>query len=307
VFIDEYVGLSTRLETLAMAFLISERFGHQVCLDWSELDSFHVEGARREKCGLWGRVDSIKLRDYSPQRFERIARHAHVRLRTHQGPSDLLSRLYLPTARRVKLRRDLVQTIRDTFERYKERPVVGVHIRGGDFRLVNPDEFDVTAAEWPAVPLWWYEHVMRRIQTAFPDVAFFVSCTGSLQDFPNLTQNFDVFDLPTSFPYTYKGPDHASRRHPAADLFALGCCSVIVGSPCSTFTHYAAHMLGEPSTVLVPPASRMVRQLPAFSQLSLYGRSAFDWYAACRQGAGLSAVDDPRAALAPGPARLGWM
>jgi hypothetical protein len=307
VFIDEYVGLSTRLETLAMAFLISEHFGHQVCLDWSELDSFDVVGARREKCGLLGRVDSIKLRDYSPQLFDRIAGHAHVRLRTHQGPSHLLSHLYLPTARRVKLRPDLIQTIRDSFEPYKDRPVVGVHIRGGDFRLVDPDEFDVTAAEWPAVPQWWYEHVMGRIQAAFPDVAFFVSCTGSLEELPNLTKNFDVFDLPTSFPYAYKGPDHASRRHPTADLFALGCCSVIIGSPCSTFTHYAAHMLGEPSMVLVPPAHKMVRQQPAFSKLCLYGRSAFDWYAACRQGVGLAAVDDPRSALAPGPARLDWM
>jgi hypothetical protein len=51
----------------------------------------------------------------------------------------------------------------------------------------------------------------------------------------------------------------------------------------------------------------MLRQLPAFSRVSLYGRSAFDWYGACRQGTGLSAVDDPRSALTPGSARLDWM
>lgn len=306
VFIDDYVGLSTRLEVLAMGFLISEYFGHEVCLNWNELDSIHVIGARFERCGLWGRLDAIKVRDYTPELFYRIADHARVRLRTHEGPRHLLSRMYLPTARRVKLRPDLIQTIRDTFGRYTGRPVVGVHIRRGDFRVANPDEFDVTAKLWPAVPDWWYEHVMHKLQAAFPDVVFFVSCTGSLEEFPNLTKNFDVFDLPTTYPYDKRGAGHASLRHPAADLFALGCCSLIVGTPCSTFTHYAAHMLGEPSTVLIPPP-RMVRAQPAFAQLCLYGRSAFDWYAACRQGLEQTAVDDPRSALTPGPARLDWM
>ena len=55
VFIDEYVGLSTRLEALAMGFLISEYYGHQVCLDWAELDSFRVIGAQVEKCRPWDR------------------------------------------------------------------------------------------------------------------------------------------------------------------------------------------------------------------------------------------------------------
>lgn len=307
VFIDEYVGLSTRLEALAMGFLISEYYGHQVCLDWSELDSFRVIGAQVEKCRPWDRLRALKLRDYSPELFYRIAGHARVRLRTHQGPSHLLSRLYLPTAQRVKLRPDLIQTIRDTFQQHAGRPVVGVHVRRGDFTLVNPDEFDVTAAQWPAVPEWWYEHVMQAVQAAFPNVVFFVSCTGSLAEYPQLTKNFDVFDLPTSFPYTYKGPDHASLRHPAADLFALGCCSLIIGTPCSTFTHYAAHMLGEPSTVLVPPAHKIVRAQPAFSQVNLYGRSAFDWYAACRQGIGLAPVRDARTALRPGPVWMDWM
>ena len=42
IFITDYVGLSTRLEALAIAFLISERFGHQICLDWQELDALRT-------------------------------------------------------------------------------------------------------------------------------------------------------------------------------------------------------------------------------------------------------------------------
>jgi hypothetical protein len=307
VFIDEYVGLSTRLEALAMGFLIGEYYGHQVCLDWNELDALHVVGARAEKCGLWGRVNCLKLRDYTPELFHRIASHAHVRLRTHAGPRHLLERLYLPTARRVKLRPDLIQTIRDTFAPHAGRPLIGVHIRRGDFQLVNPDEFDVTAAPWPAVPDWWYEHVMAQLQAAFADAVFFVSCTGSLDDHAWLKKNFDVFDLPTTFTYGYKGPDHASRRHPAADLFALGCCRLLVGTPCSTFSHYAANMLGEPATVLVPPAQRITRAQPRYGSVSLHGRGAFDWYAACRSGTGLEVVEEPRGLLGADGACVDWM
>lgn len=307
VFIDEYVGLSTRLESLAMAFLISEYFGHEVCLDWHELDSLNVIGARREKRGLSGRLDSLKLRTYSDELFHRIAFHRNVCLRTHQGPPHLLGRLLLPTARRVRLRPGLIAAIRDAFGAYRGREIVGVHIRRGDFRLTSEELFDVRSAEWPAVPEWWYEHAMSRVQQQYPDAAFFVACTGSLDAFPTLTRNFDVFQLPATFAYDYKGPDHASSRHPAADLFALACCSLIIGTPCSTFTHYPAHLLGEPSTVLVPPARPMPRQQPALSKVCLYGRSAFDWYAACREGHGLEPVEDARSLPAAGPPSLDWL
>ena len=307
VFIDGRMALSTRLEALAMGFLISEYYGHEVCLDWAELDSFRVIGARIETCGPWDRLRALRLRDYSPELFYRIAGHKRVRLRTHQGPAHLLSRLYLPTAQRVKLRPDLIQVIRDTFQQHAGRPVVGVHIERDGTQPVDADAFDVTAAPCPAVPEWWYEHVMQAIQAAFPNVAFFVSCAGGLAEVPNLTKNFDVFDLPASFLHSAQALEHAARRHPVADLFALGCCSLIIGTPCSTFTHYAAHMLGEPSTVLVPPAHKICRAQPAFSQVNLYGRSAFDWTTACRQGTGLAPVRDTRMALRPGPAWLDWM
>ncbi len=306
VFITEYVGLSTRLEALAMAFLISEYFGHEVCIDWHELDALNVVGARRRGRGVLGRIDSLKLRNYDTASFHSIARHRNVVLRTHEGPRHLLDKLYLPTARRVKLRPDLIETIRETFARYAGRPLVGVHIRRGDFPLLGDEAFDVNATEWPAVPDWWYAHVMALIRRAFPDVAFFVACTGGLDEYPAL-KGFDVFDLPTAFPYGYKGPSHAALRHPAADLFALACCAVIVATPCSTFSHYAADMLGAPSTLLVPPATKMARAAPSFCRLDLYGRGAFDYYAACRTGQGLEAVIDAGTLPVAHGAAVDWM
>ena len=306
VFVTEYVGLSTRLEALAMAFLISEHYGHEVCVDWHELDALNVVGARRRKRGLLGRIDSLKLRDYSAESFHRIAEHRNVVLRTHEGPRHLLEKLYLPTARRVKLRPDLIDVIRATLGRRAGRPLVGVHIRRGDFPLVSEEAFDVNATEWPAVPDWWYAHVMGAIRKSFPDVAFFIACTGNLDDYPWL-KDFDAFDLPTSFPYGYKGPSHNARRHPAADLFALGCCNVIIGTPCSTFSHYAADMLGKPATVLVPPPTKMTRGDASFGRLDLYGRGAFDFYAGCRAGTGQPPVADPGTLPVGRGANVDWM
>jgi hypothetical protein len=310
VFITDYVGLSTRLEALALAFMISDYFGHEVCIDWSELDALNVIGARIRGRGLLGRLRSLKLLGDASDALHRVATHHNVNLRTHHGPQHLLDRYYLPTARRVKLRPDLIDVIRTTFARYRDRPLVGVHIRRGDFPLVSQAEFDVNAFVWPAVPDWWYEHVMAQIQRAVPDVAFFVSCSGSLDDYPSLTKNFDVFDMPTASTYEYthhRKAGHKSERHPAADLFALGCCTLLIGSTCSTFSHYAANMLGEPTTVLVPPAHKIFPSRPEFCRTDLYGRGAADWYAACRTGRGLAPVDDAGTLPVPRGASVDWM
>lgn len=307
VFITEYVGLSTRLEALAMAFLISEYFGHEVCLDWHELDALHVVGARKRGRGVFGRLNSLKLLGDASEGLDRIQHHTNVNLRTHHGPEHLLRKLYLPTAQRVKLRPDLIAVIRTTFACYSNRPLVGVHIRRGDFPLISPDMFDVNAFVWPAVPDWWYEHVMKKIQEAVPDVAFFVSCSGSLDAFPNLQKNFDIFDMPAASPYAYKEAGHASARHPAADLFALGCCDTLIASPCSTFSHYAANMLGRPTQILVPPVHKVFQAHPEFSKVSLYGRGAADWYAACRTGQGLETVTDANTLQITNGAFVDWM
>ena len=307
VFITEYVGLSTRLEALAMAFLINEYHGHEVCLDWRDLDALHIVGANRRGRGLLGRLDSLKLLGDASDTFHRIPAHRNVNLRTHHGPQHLLRKLYLPTAQRVKLRPDLIEVIRDTFARYANRPLVGVHIRRGDFPLMHPEVFDVSAFIWPAVPDWWFEHVMAQIQRAVPDVAFFVSCSGSLDAFPALQANFDVFALPAASPYAYKEAGHQSAVHPAADLFALGCCDTLIGSSCSTFSHYAANQLGGPTQVLIPPAHPVHRSQPEFGRVMLHGQGAADWYAACRSGSGFEAVADASCLQISRGAQVDWM
>lgn len=307
IFVSSYVGLSTRLEALSLAFMMSDYFGHEVCIDWKELDALNIVGATVRGRGLAGRLGAVKLRDdASAADFHRVTRHASINLRTHRGPRHLLEPYYLPTARRVKLRPHLIETIRASFAPYADRPLVGVHIRRGDFPLMSATDFDANAFLWPATPEWWYEHVMADIQRAVPDVAFYVACSGSLADFPRLTSRFDVFEVETRSEYSYRRPGHESARHPAADLFALACCPTLVGSSCSTFSHYAAHMLGLPKTVVVAPP-RTSAQRPQYSRIAMHGRGAFDWYQACRNGDGLVPVSDAATLPIGRGAQLDWM
>jgi hypothetical protein len=306
VFLTDFVGLSTRLECLSMAFVISDYFGHEVCLDWPELDSFNVIGTRRESLGLTGRLGALRMRDYSDQLFFKIKDHRKVILRTDQGPAHLLERYRLPTAKRIKLRPDYVQVIRDTFGAYANRPVVGVHIRRGDFNLTNEDTFDAKSAEWPATPTWWYEFALQTIIKTHPNTAFFLSCTGDPNLFNELKKNFDVFDLPTSSPYGYKGPDHDSKRHPVADLFALGCCGLIVASSCSTFSHYAANALGSSSACLIPPP-QTTKGNPKGGVVELYGQGVNAWREACREGTNVQLINRESDVPIPAPAQIDWM
>ena len=159
----------------------------------------------------------------------------------------------------------------------------------------------------------WRGETLARIRAlikqAVPDVVFFVSCTGSLDAYPFL-RNFEVFDMPAESPYEYKHhrkAGHQSDRHPAADLFALGCCGLLVGSPCSTFTHYAANMLGQATTVLVPPAHKIYPSNPEYGRTDLYGCGAGDYYAACRTGVGQTPVTDAATLPVTRGAFVDWM
>ena len=56
LYIDEFVGISNRLEVLPLAFAIRQTYGHEIILDWHELDSFSVDDTRRGKVRILARL-----------------------------------------------------------------------------------------------------------------------------------------------------------------------------------------------------------------------------------------------------------
>jgi hypothetical protein len=289
LYIDEFVGISNRLEVLPLAFAIRKAYGHEIILDWRELDSFSVDDTRRGKVRILARLGAERIRDCDAATFARLANQKII-LRSLDGPEDVLAPIYLEAARKIHLAPHLVASIRASFATRKDRPIVGVHIRQGDYELDNPDCYEI-GKEWPAVPLWWYEETMARIAAAQPDVSFFLACTGDPAAFESIRTRFDTFSLDTKSPYDYKGPDHQSVVNPVADLFALACCPTLLATPISGYSHWAANVLGDPTTCIVPLPGA-TRDNPLCGRVELYGERMPRWRNAGRAGADTTPLND---------------
>ncbi|MCR2745792.1 hypothetical protein [Limnobacter parvus] len=290
VYIDEFVGISNRLEALPLAFAIQKQYGHEIILDWSELDSFSVEGTRQAKIKPWHKLGARRLRDCSLSEFRELSKE-NVICRSLDGPSEYLDQVYLEVAARVKAATFVVDGIVSAFEKHSHRPVIGVHVRQGDYQLVEDAVYSINT-QYPAVPVWWYYEAMHKAREIQPNAIFFLAHNGSANTLARLFDEFDVFQLDLQSPYKYKGTDHASRVNPVADLFALACCPTLLATPFSGYSHWAANVLGKPTTAIVPVPGCTSAE-PKFARLDLYGKRFKVWRIdASRNGGHVEMLDD---------------
>jgi len=294
LYIDEFVGISNRLETLPLAFALRQAYGHDIILDWHELDSFSVADTIRGRVGLMARIGAQRVRHCDAELFSRLAGQKII-LRSLDGPADKLDPLYLETAARIRLTPELRQAVAACFAERRGRPVVGVHIRQGDYRLADAEAYDI-APKWPAVPLWWYEQLMAAIVARQPDVCFYLSCNGDPAAYRQIFERFDAFSLDLPSPYHYKGEDHRSQVHPVGDLFALACCPLLLATPLSGYSHWAANALGPASLCLVPMPGA-TRTAPRAGLVRLHGQRLPRWRAAGRNGSDTEAIAGDLAGL----------
>ena len=281
LYIDEFVGISNRLETLPLAFAIRKAYGHDIVLDWHELDSFSVEDTARGRLRVLAKFGALRVRNCDRALFDTLGGRKII-LRSLDGPSELLDPIYLEVARKVKLAPALARDVVATFAKARGRPVVGVHIRHGDYELADAEVYRVER-EWPAVPVWWYAATMAAIKRAQPEVLFFLSGTGDPASLPEF-RGFDALTLSTGSPYDYKGEGHGSKVNPVADLFALACCPVILATPLSGYSHWAANALGPPGDCIVPLPGA-TRDDPKRALVRMYGARLPRWRATARNGA----------------------
>ena len=291
LYIEEFVGITNRLETLPLAFALRKQHGHDIILDWRELDSFSVDETRRGKVTLLSKIGAERVRNCDRVKFDNLG-GKKILLRSLDGPSELLDPIYMEIPARIHLKDQIASEIRNTFASLGERPVVGVHIRHGDFHVVSPDSYCIDGVEWPAVPVWWYEKNMAKIVERNREACFFLSCTGDPESHGALMKNFDVVTLPLASHYTYKneGNDHRSTVNPVADLFALACCPVMLATPISGYSHWAANVLGPPTTCLVPLPGATPDD-PRAGSVSIYGSRLPRWRAAGRTGSDVTPLD----------------
>jgi hypothetical protein len=308
LYLSTFSGLGNRLESLVIAALVAERWGHAIFLDWQEKDSLRVAGTQRGWIKPWERIGSLKLRDFDAARLATLGENRIISLRSTYGPRELQRRHVLPTAARLSPHPRIAAAIRETFARFAGRPAVAVHIRQGDFQ-VSQDTYDANAHRHPAPGIWWYEHVMREYARSFPGVYFVAGYSGEPAALAALQSQFEVVTLPGVFSYKNLLPGHTSAGHPVADLFGLACCSTLIATPTSSFSHWAANCLGPPTRAILPPP-RTTRSSPGWGVGALRGGVALDWRDVAQRGIGLE-VGGGRAAPPPPPTpRLfftGWV
>lgn len=208
----------------------------------------------------------------------------------------------LPTGARLRAHPRIAAAIRETFAPRAGRPAVAVHLRQGDFHVAG-DRYDATAKRHPAPGAWWYEHVMREYVRAHPSVYFVVGYSGDPQTLRRWQGEFDVVTLPAVFAYETLLPGHSSAGHPVVDLFGLACCTTLLATPTSSFSHWAANVLGPPTRALLPPP-QTTRARPEWRIAELRGAVALDWRDAAERGVGTHAADT---LPAPTPPVTDWL
>jgi len=220
------------------------------------------------------------VRNCSPELFQSFAAQQKIILRGFGGPEEKMSPVYDEAASRLSLRPPLAEQVIAFLQRLGTRPVVGVHLRRGDFPLLSEEAYDLHQALFSAVPLWWYEGVMHAILQRQPDTCFLLCHNGAADAVATLKKKFTIVEMPAANPYKSE-TGHQSPHHPVADLFALACCPVILASPVSSFSHYAANVLGSESTCLIPP-SQMKKGVPTVVRVRVYRQLLRRWIdAAC--------------------------
>jgi hypothetical protein len=282
LYIDEFVGISNRLEVLPLAFAIQKAYGHEIVLDWRELDSFKVDGTQRGKVFIRARYKALRIRECTDEIFNGLANQKII-LRSLNGPDQHIRPLYLESARKVKISEDVREGIENTFKPHRNRPIVAVHLRRGDFHMQSQQSYDVST-EWPAVPDWWYSHAMRTVLKKQPDTIFFLAGNGDPSKLNNVIQDMPFFTLNLQSKYNaYKGEGHAAVSNPVGDLFALACCSDLIATPVSGYSHWAANALGNPTQCIVP-IPNCTSELPEIGLVSLHGHRLPDWRESGRTG-----------------------
>jgi hypothetical protein len=279
VYIDNCAGMCNRLEIYVLAYAIRRAFGHEIVLGWPELDALRIEGTRRGNPGLWGRWGAVRVRICSEELFRSLARRRKIILRGVAGPEETRQSVYREATSKVSLQPALANIVAETFKKTGNRPVVGIHLRQGDYPLLDNDIYDLRQATLCAVPVWWHEWIMRAIVKRQPDTCFLLCHNGSPEPAALLKKNFDIIELPIRNTYQ-KSVGHQSVHHPVADLFALACCPVVLATPVSSFSHYAVNVLGPESICLLPPP-QMTKANPAVARLQLYQRLLDHWVNGC--------------------------
>ena len=278
VYVRDFAGLANRIESLAVAYAICEAGGHRLVLDWPELDVLQIRDAEPGRPPWW-RVPLCRTcpRLDSDRDLAGIARAASLEVRRFYGHAPSIRRQHASLRDRISVREDIAASIVDAFQQNAEgRPVVGMHLRRGDFRTAGGVPFDPSMHRHTAVPAWWFRDMMSTIRAQVPEVRFLAAVNGSLADFRDILDAEGVFTIGYRDSRSAIRAGHEASIHPVADLFSLACCSAVLATPGSSFSHLAVNSLGVRAVAIVPVMGARPGA-PRFAVLRAHGMQLEYW------------------------------
>lgn len=275
-FIRRKNGLCNRLEMLMAAYAIRRMHGHSILVDWPEAPFMQLPMVQEGRPDWWRRLAGYHvLHDECDP--SRLGGFRTIDLRgVETMPATLVEQEIRTFGPKIGPTSLLADAMGDGFSGMQGKPVVGIHIRQGDFAAAGEDSYRAQFGLHARVPIWWYHHMMSLISAAKPDVVFLLSVNGDMEPLRPLMSAFNCVVSNFAFDFELPRSGHLSQSNPVADLFVLAACSVMLGTPASSFSHWAASNLGPPTTV-VSPALEMTRESPSFRISALRHRPLRDW------------------------------
>jgi hypothetical protein len=226
-------GLCNRLYTWVLLRNLADYYEMNIVLDWEELKdkilhlpiTYHLDFCRpsKEVYKLFTPICAYSIR--CPSELNLDPRRDYV----------VLGGFYHSPALANKNRKKLVNEVKfnSSYEAYVDlflsefsgQPVVGLHIRRGDYRLT--DRFIIGSPY--RIPDSWYLDIARQFLKRFPEVKFFLATDGTDEEKRIFLENLPIISISTN---------SKLHRQDILELLTLTKLPVIIAS-CSTFSSFA--------------------------------------------------------------------
>lgn len=230
------------------------------------------------KCGTpsWFRRLGRRKVSETGGNFQQLVHHAALEIRglSTVGP-EWVERELMDYAPRIRPSIKCRTAVEAQLSKFHGEMVVGVHIRQGDFRVSDFDRYEAVSGRHTRVPIWWYHYMMQLISGVFPNVIFLLFYSGSRDSLRPLEESFRCVVPTFNSEMTPTRMGHQADSDAVADLFSLASCSIILGTPASSFSHWAGSNLGPPTLVVSPP-------LVTYPEEPRFVISSFRYKALCR-------------------------
>ncbi len=204
VFVGRKNGLCNRLEMLMAAYAFRRRYGHSVTVDWPDATLMSLPLVRLGAPQWWRRLTGYGIALDSCD-LDAIGRRLTVDVRSISSISGTMTELEIrELGALIKPADALAREMHEALLPVLEKPVVGVHIRQGDFVSGDDQGYRAIDGRHTRLPIWWYEWMMARIAAEVPEVVFLLCVSGEAKPLQSLMDTFNCVRCNIEYDFAFE-------------------------------------------------------------------------------------------------------